>query len=50
MIRYNFIKPAYAFAEFRIKMVFNAVIGPNLQLKYLPGSFWAIIDHLFPNS
>lgn len=46
----DFVEFPYAFPEFGVEVVFNAVVGPGLLKKYLPGSFCAMADHLLPIS
>lgn len=46
----DFVEFPYAFPEFGVEVVFNAIVGPRLLQNYLPGSFCAMADHLLPIS
>ena len=44
----DFVDFSKSLAEERVEMIFDAVVRSALGREYLPGNFWAIIDHLFP--
>ena len=44
----NCVQLAQHLPEFRVKVIFDAVVRSRSQGSYLPGIFCAITDHLLP--